>query len=74
MDEDKKTVVIRERVVDTAGYVLGSVIAAICSWTVNKSIVWACVHFFFGWLYVFYAACVHTDRLDRAAHEVIERR
>jgi len=30
------------------------VIAAICSWTINHSIVWAVIHAFFGPFYILY--------------------
>ncbi|WP_025124135.1 hypothetical protein [Myroides odoratimimus] len=36
------------------GLTLGSLIAVFLSWTRNKSILWAIVHFFLGWLYVIY--------------------
>lgn len=36
---------------------LGNVIAAVISWTVNKSILWAILHGIFGWFYVIYYAC-----------------
>jgi hypothetical protein len=36
------------------GLSLGSVIAIVCSWTRNTSILWAIIHAFFGWIYVVY--------------------
>lgn len=39
-----------------AGIGLGSAIAVAISWSVNKSIIWAIVHGFFGWFYVIYYA------------------
>ena len=33
---------------------LGGIIAVLLSWTVNHSILWAILHFFFSWLYVIY--------------------
>ena len=39
-----------------SGYGLGSILAAILSWTVNHSILWAILHFFCGWFYVIYWA------------------
>lgn len=42
-------------------------IAALMSWVVNKSVVWATVHFFCGGFYVLYAALAHTEELDAAA-------
>lgn len=37
-----------------AGIGLGSAIAVAVSWSLHKSIIWAIVHGFFGWLYVIY--------------------
>lgn len=45
--------------------VMGAV-AAIMSWTVNKSIGWSVVHFFCGLFYVLYAACAHNEELTEA--------
>ncbi|MFM6950817.1 MAG: hypothetical protein ACKOW1_07340 [Novosphingobium sp.] len=39
-----------------AGIGLGSAIAVAISWSLNKSIIWAVIHGFFGWLYVIYYA------------------
>lgn len=36
------------------GIGLGTLIAVLLSWMVNKSILWAIVHGFFGWFYVIY--------------------
>ena len=36
------------------GISIGSLLAAFISWSINKSVGWALVHAFFGWLYVFY--------------------
>jgi hypothetical protein len=36
------------------GLSLGSVIAIVCSWTRNTSILWAIIHAFLGWIYVVY--------------------
>lgn len=33
---------------------LGSILAVVLSWSVNKSILWAIIHGCFGWLYVIY--------------------
>jgi hypothetical protein len=38
----------------SAGIGLGTVIAVIISWSVNKSVLWAIIHGIFGWLYVLY--------------------
>lgn len=37
-----------------SGIGLGTVIAAIVSWSVNHSILWAIMHGFCGWLYIAY--------------------
>ena len=39
-----------------AGIGLGSALAVAISWSLHKSIVWAIVQGFFGWLYVIYYA------------------
>jgi len=39
-----------------AGIGLGSAIAVAISWSLNKSIIWAAIHGFLGWLYVIYYA------------------
>lgn len=36
------------------GIGLGSVLAVVASWSRNKSILWAILHAFFGWIYVIY--------------------
>ena len=36
------------------GIGLGSVIAVVCSWQRNKSILWAILHAFLSWIYVIY--------------------
>jgi hypothetical protein len=38
---------------------IGTVIAVLLSWSVNKSILWCLLHGLFGWLYVIYHAIVH---------------
>ena len=38
----------------SVGLGLGNVIAAMVSWTVNKSILWAFIHGIFGWFYIIY--------------------
>jgi hypothetical protein len=36
---------------------MGTIIAAVCSWSRNKSIAWMLVHaFLFGWIYVIFWA------------------
>lgn len=42
------------------GISLGSILAVILSWGLNHSVLWAIVHFFCGWLYVFYYLIVHA--------------
>lgn len=37
-----------------SGFTLGSLLAVLCSWTANHSILWAVVHFFMSWIYVGY--------------------
>jgi hypothetical protein len=41
------------------GVGLGTIIAVVISWSRNKSILWAIVHGFLGWLYVIYSLLVH---------------
>lgn len=36
------------------GFTLGTLIAVMLSWSVNKSIIWAIIHGFFSWAYVIY--------------------
>ena len=38
------------------GIGLGAVIAVVCSWHRNKSILWAILHGFLSWIYVIYFA------------------
>ncbi len=40
------------------GIGLGTIIAVVVSWSRNKSILWAILHGFLGWLYVIYALIV----------------
>lgn len=49
------------------GVGFGTVLATTISWSLNKSIFWAIVHGFFGWLYVIYYAIgdPKSDRIDR---------
>lgn len=44
------------RVVVESGIGLGSVIAVVCSWDRNRSILWAILAGILGWLYVIYFA------------------
>ena len=34
------------------GVGIGTILAIVMSWTRNQSFIWACIHAFFGWLYV----------------------
>ena len=45
------------------GVGLGSVIAVVCSWDRNRSIVWAIVAGIFSWFYVIYFALTREPRL-----------
>jgi hypothetical protein len=38
----------------TSGITLGALLAVILSWGVNKSVLWAILHAFCGWIYVIY--------------------
>ena len=40
---------------------LGSVLAVVCSWERNKSILWAIFASIFSWLYVFYFALTREE-------------
>ncbi len=48
----------------SAGIGLGSAIAVAISWSLNKSILWAIVHGFFGWFYVIYYALTRPGGLS----------
>jgi len=43
-------------IVTQTGYGLGSMIAVVCSWQRNRSILWAILAGFFTWFYVIYFA------------------
>lgn len=43
------------------GIGLGGVIAVVCSWQRNKSILWAILHALFGWFYVIYFALTREE-------------
>lgn len=49
-----------------AGIGLGSAIAVVISWSLHKSIVWAVVQGFFGWLYVLYYALTRPGGIGGA--------
>ncbi len=38
------------------GITFGSALAITISWSLHKSILWACIHGFFSWFYVIYYA------------------
>lgn len=40
---------------------IGGIVAVVLSWIVNKSIIWAILHFFAGWIYVIYWALTKTE-------------
>lgn len=40
----------------STGITFGSALAIAISWSLHKSIIWACIHGVFGWLYVIYYA------------------
>ena len=46
-----------------AGIGLGSAIAVAISWSLHKSILWAIVHGFLGWLYVIWHALMRPGGL-----------
>jgi hypothetical protein len=46
-----------------AGIGLGSAIAVAISWSIHKSILWAILHGFLGWLYVIWHAFTRTGGL-----------
>jgi len=45
--------------VSSGGLGIGSVIAAILSWTTNHSVLWCILHTLLGWLYVVFWLFVH---------------
>lgn len=40
----------------STGITFGSALAITISWSLHKSILWACLHGIFSWLYVIYYA------------------
>lgn len=42
---------------------VGAVLAALLSWQVNHSVLWALVHAFFSWFYVLYHLLRHGQSL-----------
>lgn len=51
MDNKGQTVV-------KAGIGFGSALAMVISWSIHKSILWACLHGILSWIYVIYYAIV----------------
>lgn len=49
-------------VVTQTGIGLGSVIAVVCSWDRNHSILWAILAGIFSWIYVIYFALTRTSK------------
>lgn len=47
-----------------AGIGLGSAIAVAVSWSLHKSLLWAVVHGFLGWIYVIYYALTRPGGLS----------
>lgn len=47
---------MNQREVVSSGIHVGTVIAVVISWSLNKSILWCILHGFFGWFYVIYFA------------------
>ena len=54
-DEKSKRIKDWSRIVGT----LGTILAMIVSWSVNKSILWCILHGVFGWIYVIYYAIMY---------------
>ena len=48
-------------VVVQSGIELGSVLAMLCSWQRNRSILWAILAAFFSWIYVIYFAVTRSQ-------------
>lgn len=48
----------------STGIGLGSAIAVVASWSRNKSVLWAIIHAFFGWLYVIYYVLTRSSARD----------
>jgi hypothetical protein len=49
-------------IVTQTGIGLGSVIAVVCSWDRNHSILWAILAGIFSWFYVIYFALTRTSK------------
>tara|TARA_R110001606_G_scaffold76846_1_gene177705 strand:+ start:1079 stop:1276 length:198 start_codon:yes stop_codon:yes gene_type:complete len=50
---------------------LGAILAVVLSWIVNKSILWAILHFIFGWLYCIYWALTKTGVYEWLSGQVV---
>ena len=49
-------------IVTQTGIGLGSVVAVVCSWDRNRSILWAILAGIFSWFYVIYFALTRTSK------------
>jgi hypothetical protein len=56
VSEEKKTIKIRSVMCD-----LISIAAVACSWSVNKSVLWAILHWIFAGFYLPYWICKHSN-------------
>ncbi len=57
-DEKNETVIIQR-----SGIAFGCALAITISWSVNHSILWACIHGVLSWLYVIYWALFGNAQL-----------
>lgn len=57
-----RSVFVRTGGAARAGISMGSSLAMVISWSVNKSILWAIVHGILSWIYVIYYAVVVRHR------------
>lgn len=55
----------QSRTVVYTGWSITGVIAAILSWALNHSVVYAFLHWWLGWIYLLYAALARTEEVDR---------
>ncbi len=58
---DARTRMNTTRDVAKAGIGMGSALAITISWSLHKSILWAIIQGFFGWLYVVYYALTRAS-------------
>jgi hypothetical protein len=54
------------------GIGLGSLIAVICSWERNRSIIWAIIAAFLSWIYVIYFALTRRAKRPAGAPAVLQ--